>query len=148
MRTQRECRQAWLDMYRAVEQRGHAIIVPKGAGFPHPRDAGALPTTTWPAGQVGDYMLEVGVGIAPLLVREFADRFEAFVVGVQLVERVFQWVDENPDSASFIGGALLGAMTGAAIGRNRNGALLGAGVGLLIVAVARYSTKAKRVVER
>lgn len=103
-----------------------------------------MPTTTWPVGQLADYVLEFGAGIAPLIVREFLDRYEAFVAGVNLAARFLKLMEENPDSASYVSGALVGATIGAALGKSRNGALLGAGVGLLVAALVRHAARERQ----
>jgi hypothetical protein len=139
VRTRYEARQAWIALHPHAAANG-SIVVNKDQSFPHPRDAGALPTTTWPVGQLADYVLEFGAGVAPLLVREFHDRFEVFLAGVQLTKKIFKFIEDNPESAGYVGGVLFGALAGAAISRSRNGALLGAGIGLLLVALAKKRT--------
>jgi hypothetical protein len=135
MNTQAQSIQSW----RAVRSRiGHTsdiMTIPKTMFFPHPRDAGARLTTTWPVGQLADYVLEFEIGAAPLLIREFADRYEAFLSGVQLAQRVIKLVESNPTAALYVGSALLGASIGTAIVRKSEGALIGAGVGLLIAGI-------------
>lgn len=130
-------------MHRETMQNGRVVVIPKDRLFPHPRDAGALPTTTWPVGQLADYVLEFSAGAAPLLVREFRDRFEAFLAAIDLAKRVLQLMEDSPEASRYVGGALLGALAGAAIGRNRNAALLGAGAGLLLVAVASRASASR-----
>jgi hypothetical protein len=129
--------QAWRDVHARVVADNDTLVIPKTTPFPHPRDAGARLTTTWPVGQIADYLLELELGATPLLVREFIDRYEAFVTSIQLTERAIQLVEANPTAALFVGGALLGASVGTALTRTRDGALIGAGVGVLVVALLR-----------
>jgi hypothetical protein len=65
MRTQAQSIQAWRNAYRAVNSSGGVLTIPKMASFPHPRDAGAYPTTTTPVGQLADYVFQVEIGAAP-----------------------------------------------------------------------------------
>lgn len=147
MNTRAQSVQAWRAAHCRVLARGETLVIPKAMPFPHPRDAGARFTTTWPVGQIADYLLELELGSAPLLVREFVDRYEAFVTGVQLTQRAIQLVEANPTAALFMGGALLGASMGTALTRTREGALIGAGLGVLVVALLRgpISRNAERV---
>jgi uncharacterized membrane protein len=84
---------------------------------------------------MADYVMEFGLGTAPLLIREFDDRYEAFVAGIQLTEQAIRLVQNNPTAALYLGGALIGASIATALTRSREGALLGAGVGLLLAAI-------------
>jgi len=126
--------QAW----RSVHQRlgpGGRMTISKVLPFPHPREAGARPTVSWPIGQIADYALEFDTGLAPLFIREFADRYEAAVAGVLLAERALALIETNPRLAASVGGALLGAVLGAALVRKREGVALGAAVGALAATV-------------
>lgn len=60
---------------------------------------------------------------------------EAFLSGVQLTQQIISLVEANPSAALYVGSALLGASIGTAIVRNSEGALIGAGVGLLIAGI-------------
>jgi len=120
------------------------VTIPKSA-FPHPRDAGARPTTTWPVGQLADYALELEVGVAPLLIREFSDRYEAFLAGIQLAAGVVRFAEENPAVAICVSGTLLGAVIGTALSKSREGALIGAGIGLLAAAIVNASLREKQI---
>ena len=77
------------------------VTIPKALAFPHPRDAGARLTTTWPVGQLADFVLEFEIGATPLLIREFSDRYQAFVAGVQLTQQVIRMVEANPAAALY-----------------------------------------------
>lgn len=114
---------------------GGSLTIPKVVRFPHPRDAGAQLTATWPAGQIADYLLALEVGVAPLVIREFVDRFEVFTSAVQLTTRILEMVDANPALATYVGAALLGGVIGTAMTGKREGALVGVGLGLLIAAL-------------
>jgi hypothetical protein len=121
--------------WRSVRQRlspGDRMTISKVLAFPHPREAGARPTISWPMGQIADYALDFEIGLAPLFIREFADRYEAVVAGVELAERTLALVESNPRLALCVGGALLGAAFGTAVVRKPEGAALGAAVGALV----------------
>jgi hypothetical protein len=135
MNTRAHSVRAWRAARSRISSSGGTITIPKAVPFPHPRDAGARLTTTWPVGQLADYAIELEIGAAPLLVREFSDRYEAFLAGIQLTQQAITLAEANPTAALYMGGALLGASIGAAMSRKREGALLGAGLGLLIAAI-------------
>lgn len=139
MNTQAECLRAWSGVHRKVSVAGAMVTIPKSTLFPHPRDAGALPTAHWPVGQTADYVLEFGLGVLPLFVREFSDRYEAFVQGVRFTAEALRLIERNPQQAMFVGGTLVGAAIGTAIGRNKQSALAGAGLGLLITVLINSS---------
>jgi hypothetical protein len=132
---------AWSRAHQRVLASGGVLRIPKNSRFPHPREAGALPTTTWPVGQLADYAIEFELGAAPLLVREFTDRYEAFVIGAQLTSQIVGLVESNPALALFLAGALLGAVVGAGLSNSRQGVILGAGVGILTAAILNASLK-------
>jgi len=126
----------WRQVHRQLATNGGGTLtIPKLARFPHPRDAGAHLTATWPAGQIADYLLAFEVGAAPLVIREFTDRFEVFTNAVQLTTRILGMVEANPALATYVGAALLGGVIGSAVTGKREGALLGVGLGLLIAAL-------------
>lgn len=135
MNTRAQSVRAWRTARSRIDSVGGTITMPKNGLFPHPRDAGARLTSTWPVGQMADYVMEFGLGTAPLLIREFDDRYEAFVAGIQLTEQAIRLVQNNPTAALYLGGALIGASIATALTRSREGALLGAGVGLLLAAI-------------
>lgn len=139
MTTVRQSRAAWAAARRQVIESGdpRGLRFPRGV-LPHPRDAGARPTTTWPVGQVADYAIDEPGG-APLVVREFPDRFEAFVDGAQLASQVLRAVERDPSKAMYIGAAMLGGALGSSMTNKREGMLLGAGLGLLFVALLESS---------
>lgn len=134
MNTRKQSIQAWREVRARLVQGGGSLMIPKAALFPHPRDAGARLTTTWAVGQIADYLLDLELGSAPLIVREFADYYEAFVSGVQLGQDVVNLAETNPRAAGYLGSALLGAVVGTAIAKKGEGALIGAGVGFLLAA--------------
>lgn len=126
---------AWGHVHQQVLATGGVIRIPKEIPFPHPREAGAHSTTTWPVGQLADYAIDFELGVVPLVVREFADRYEAFISGVQFSAQVIALAESNPGLAMLLGGALLGAAVGAALSNSRQGVLVGAGVGVLAAAI-------------
>lgn len=135
MYTRPQSLQAWRTVHSALSTGKRALTIRKGLPFPHPREAGAQITTTWPVGQIADFVLQFEAGVSPLFIREFEDRYEAFIAGVQLTQQILSLVEANPRAAVFVGSALLGAAIGTAISRDRAGAILGLGVGLLVAQV-------------
>lgn len=133
--------QAWGQVLQQAVATGAVVRIPKQIPFPHPREAGAHPTTTWPVGQLADYAIEFELSAVPLVVREFADRYEAFITSVQTSAQIIALAESNPGLAVFLGGALLGAAIGAALSNSRQGVLVGAGVGVLAAAILDTSLK-------
>lgn len=124
---------AW-DQVRAqlcAAEHAAVVSVPRRRGFPHPREAGARLTSTWPVGQVADYVIE---GQPPLAVREFADRWEVFVDNPRAAQQLLCAVEHSPSAAVCIGAAMIGGALGASMSNKREGLLLGAGLGLLFAA--------------
>lgn len=147
MNTRAQSLRAWRTARSRIDSAGGTITILKNGLFPHPRDAGACLTSTWSVGQLADYVLEFGLGTAPLLIREFDDRYEAFVAGIQLTEQAIRLVQSNPTAALYLGGALVGASIGTAMTRTREGAVLGAGIGLLLAVLlqSRIDANAGRI---
>ena len=143
MNTRAQSWQAWQNIRESLETSGGRASVPKTL-FPHPRDAGANPTTTWPAGQLADYALDGGAGKPPLVIREFPDRFEAFLDTARLATQVLGAVERDPSTAMFVGAAMLGGAIGTSVSNKREGMLLGAGLGLLFAAVIQGSLNDER----
>jgi hypothetical protein len=135
MYTQAQSLDAWRAVHSALNTRKQTLTIRKDFPFPHPRDAGAQVTTTWPIGQVADFVLQLEAGVSPLLIREFEDRYEAFIAGVQLGQKILRLVEANPDAALYVGSALLGTAIGTAITRDRTGAIVGLGIGLLVARI-------------
>ena len=135
MYTQAQSLHAWRAVHSALGNRRQTLTIRKDLPFPHPRDAGAQVTATWPVGQFADFALQFEAAVAPLLIREFEDRYEAFIAGVQLTREILQLVEANPNATLYLGGALVGAAIGTAITRDRTGGIVGLGVGLLIARI-------------
>jgi hypothetical protein len=87
----------WRDVQRQLATFGGTLTIPKSARFSHPRDAGAY--------QIADYVLALEAGFAPLLIREFTDRFEVFSDALQLTARIVRMVETNPALATYVGAA-------------------------------------------
>jgi len=138
MNTRTESQRAWQTVRDQLVLAGGTASVPK-ALFPHPRDAGANPSMTWPAGQLADYTLDGGEGQRPLAIREFDDRFEAFLDNAQLSARALAVVESDPSKAMYLGAAMLGGAIGTSVTNKREGMLLGAGLGLLFAALLDVS---------
>ena len=126
---------AWRTMASRIGEGQPSVTIPKIWAPPHPLDAGARLTTTWPVGQLADFALELEAGVAPLLIREFSDRYEVFVASVQLTQQLVRLIESNSAVALGIGGVLIGGSLGAALARSREGALLGACLGLIAAAI-------------
>ena len=134
MNTRAKSQRAWQGVRDQLDESPGVARIPK-VSFPHPRDAGARPSVTWPAGQIADYAIDGRAGETPLAVREYGDHFEAFLDGVQLTTRSARVAEANPKAAMYVGGALFGGALGAALSNKREGALMGAGLGLLFAAL-------------
>lgn len=134
MSNQRSAADRWARLRRSLEQsEDRSARVPRSS-FPHPRDAGARPTATWPVGQRADHSLGATPERPPLVVREFDHHYEAFVDGAHLVAGAAQLADASPRAAAYLGSALLGGALGSAVSNKREGALVGAGLALLLAA--------------
>jgi hypothetical protein len=144
MNTRARSLEAWGAVRSRIGHAGETITISKALAFPHPRDAGAHATTTWPVGQLADFALALEMGAAPLLIREFSDRYEAFTAGVQLTQQMIRLVEANPSAALYIGCTLVGASIGAAISRTREGTFLGAGLGLVAAAILQSKLRNNR----
>jgi len=124
----------------AAEPAFQGLRVPRGP-LPHPRDAGARSSTTWPVGQLADFVL--GEGDAALAIREFPEHWEAFVPGRE--RRVaMPGVLEASESAMYFRGGLLGATVGAAVCNKPEGVVLGAGLGVLFAALIHAAVEERR----
>lgn len=133
MNEKKSARIAW-EKLRTKAENG-TVSVPK-SHMPHPRDAGARFTTTWPVGQIADYALDASVpGSAPLAIREFSDQWQAFVMGARLAGDVFTLIEKNPRAAYYSSAALVGGVVGTSLGKSKETMLLGAGLGLLLAAI-------------
>lgn len=119
-------------------QRGTVVAIPRRRGLPHPRNAGARLTSTWPVGQTADYLLD---GRPPLAVREFHDRYEAFLDTAFMAGQVLRAVEEDPTKAMYVGAALVGGALGASMTSRRDGVVLGAGLGVLFAALLQSSSR-------
>jgi hypothetical protein len=130
-------RRAWdkVRSHLAADRSLTSLSIPRRKGFPHPRDAGARLTTTWPVGQTADYLLEGPPGEASLAVREFEDRFEVFLDTARLAANIIKAIEREPKKAMYVGSALVGGALGASISNKREGVLLGVGIGLLVAAL-------------
>jgi len=137
--TTENSRRAWerVRTHLAENEDGAIVTIPRRRGVPHPRNAGARLTSTWPTGQTADYLIE---GNPPLAVREFPDRYEAFLDTARLATQVLGAVEQDPSKAMFVGAALLGGAIGTSMSNKREGMLLGAGLGLLFAALLDSSS--------
>ncbi len=144
MNTRSKSRRAWAGVRKKLED-GSTASVPK-TKFPHPLDAGAQRTSTWPVGQVADFSIPGRPGQAPVVVREHDDRFDAFLEGACLTKAAVDAAEANPTMAMYMGGALFGGAVGASITNRREGTLVGAGLGLLFAVMldAGLASKQRR----
>ena len=136
MSSRKQNQAAWEEVRKQVVAHPDpgGLRYPRGR-LPHPRDAGARPTATWPVGQVADFSIPGPTGQPPLVVREFPDSWQAFLDTAQLTGQVLGAVERAPGMAMFVGAALVGGAIGSSASNKREGMLLGAGVGLLLAAV-------------
>lgn len=135
MNTRRKSTREWARVRAGLEQQGPgATATILKSKFPHPLDAGARRTTTWPAGQAADYTISGPSGTPPVVVQEYEDRFVAAIEGVQLATRAARAAEQNPSAAMYLGGALLGGAVATSVSNRRESALVGAGLGLLFAA--------------
>jgi hypothetical protein len=132
MTTRDRSTQAWREVRARIVRTGGTITLPKTQLVPHPRDAGVQLAANLALGQIAEYLLDLEIGTAPLVVREFVDHYEAFLGDVRLAQEMLSLVEANPAAAPWLVGALLGAAVGTAIAKNGEGAWIGAGVGLLL----------------
>jgi hypothetical protein len=132
MKTRAESREAWQRVRCGLNECGIGATarLPK-ASFPHPRDAGARLTTTWPVGQMADYAIDGGQGEPPIVIREFDDHYEAMIDGVRLGAHAVELSERSPTAAMYLGGALLGGAIGASVSNKREAVVVGTGLGLL-----------------
>jgi hypothetical protein len=145
MNTRKKSELAWEHLRKELgDTSPRATARVSRSSIPHPRDAGARPTATWPVGQVADYAIDSSDSSAPLVIQEFPSHFEAFIDGVQVAEKAAQIAQENPTAAMYIGGALVGGVLGSSLSNRREGALLGAGLGLVLAALVDSSLESKR----
>ncbi|MBI5515227.1 MAG: hypothetical protein HY909_15730 [Deltaproteobacteria bacterium] len=134
----------WMAVQRHLQANGlPSVVIPRGRGFPHPREAGARLTSTWPVGQIADYTFEGVPGEPVLAVREFADRWEAFVDVAPSVNLAAPAGEQTQAVATVLGAALLGGALGAAVSNRREGALIGAGIAVLLVAALHDTGETK-----
>ncbi len=133
MNTRRNSQKAWADLRTQLAEGSTASVSKKR--FPHPIDAGAHRTSTWPVGQRADFAIPGPNGEAPMVVQEYDDRFEAFLDGVRLTRAAAAAAEASPSAAMMLGGALFGGAIGASVTNRREGALVGAGLGLLFAAL-------------
>ena len=111
------------------------IVVPRDVGFPHPRDAGARPTTAWPECQRSDYRLEITRSEPALIIQEFEAVWKtALETGHQLMQGM-SITGTSSRSSLYVGAAMLGGAVGGSASPRREGALVGAGIGLLLAAL-------------
>ncbi len=145
MNTRRKSKQEWSQVRAELVPRGPGATttIPK-ASFPHPLDAGARRTATWPVGQVADYTIPGPTGMAPVVVREFDHQFVAAIEGAQLAIRAAQAAEQNPRAAMYLGGALLGGAVATSVSNRKESALVGAGLGLLFAAMLEAALDDRR----
>lgn len=143
MNTKKRARRTWMDVHAYAQSAQRSVVRVERRDAEHPRNAGARLTTTWPVGQLADYAIEIP-DEAPLSIREFNDHFEAFVNTVDLGTQLVRALENNPDATMLLGGALVGSALGSSITNKREGALLGAGLGLLAAALLNDKPSRRR----
>ena len=135
MESKKSSRSKWSKLRSELEAQPvrSAARIPRGA-MPHPRDAGARATATFPVGQIADYGIEASGG-PPLVVREFSETFEAAIDGIRMTSRLLESIGQQPTTAAYLGAALLGGAVGSSLSQKKEGTLVGVGLGLLVAAM-------------
>jgi hypothetical protein len=144
--TTKQDRHAWEELRGSLASDDSlgGVSIPRRVGFPHPREAGARATATWPVGQTADYCIEGPPGEPGLAVREFDDRFEAFLDSMRVTTHAVEAVERDPEKALYVGAAMVGGAIGASMSNKREGVLLGAGLGLLFAALLNSGSNRPR----
>ena len=109
--------------------------------LPHPRQAGAQVSVGLPAGQVADYRFAPDSGCRGVHVLDYSDRWIVHLDQVHPDCDVVEHLRRDAPGIWHLGGTVLGAAAGAALGKNSGAVLAGAGIGLLL-ALATSDTPA------
>ena len=126
----------WQSTQRAVERAapGSFHALPKSIAT-HPREAGALPSIGLPRGQLRDWRFPPDSECRGLHVQEFEDRWEVHQDQVHPDCDPIEHVRRDAPVLWMLGGTALGALIGLALSEKKEGALVGAGLGLLLTAL-------------
>ena len=109
--------------------------------LPHPRQAGARISIGLPAGQIADYRFGPDKFCSGLHVQEYNDRWVAHIDKVHPDCGPVRHISQDAPAAWCMGGAVLGASIGAALGRKGGLIIAGAGIGFLVAIIAREILK-------
>jgi len=128
--------QQWLVVLHHLrrEPAGESLAFDKDS-IGHPREAGGRISVGWPVGQVADYRFPPDSACRGLHVHEHADRWVAHLDRVHPDCDAGEHLRRDAPGALLSGGAVLGAVLGAAMTKKGGGALAGAGLGLLAAAL-------------
>jgi hypothetical protein len=100
--------------------------------LPHPRQAGARVSVGLPAGQVADYRFAPDSDCQGVHVLEYPDRWVVHLDQIHPDCDVLEHLRRDAPGTWCLGGTVLGAAAGAALGKNAGSVLAGAGIGLLL----------------
>jgi hypothetical protein len=100
----------------------------------HPEDQGASVSVGLPVGQSADYRWRLGDGRC-LHVRDFVAHYEAHVDHVHPSVNAVEHLRRDAPGAYVFGTAALGLLAGVLLGRSKEAALVGLGVGAVLGAV-------------
>lgn len=124
----------WADVRRLLEAESASEVVMSKGSLCHPRHVGAHPSAGWPRGQLADYRFAAESEHHGLHVLELADDWL-----VELDRPASQRADgrgaRSRPRGLMPGGALAGAVAGAAMTRSQRGALVVAALGVLTAAM-------------
>lgn len=126
----------WKNVYESLVPAavGARKAIPKH-GVPHPRGAGAVPSLGLPVGQLRDWRFPPDHCCRGLHVHEYSDRWEGHLDRVHPNCDPVDHIRRDAPELWMTGGAALGAVAGIAVAENKGaGALVGAGLGLLLAA--------------
>jgi len=108
------------------------------ASLPHPREAGATQSLGWPVGQLSDWRFAPESDCRGLHVHEFERDWAVHLDRVHPECSLLDHARQDAPQSLFVGGALLGAVVGAALSKRP---LVGAGVGFLIATMLKSGGK-------
>ena len=126
----------WASVYEYVARfpSGQRVEYPR-ASIAHPREAGAVVSAGWPVGQSADYRFPPDSWCRGLHVQEYPGKWVVHLDRVHPACDLGEHARLDAPAAWCIGGAVLGAAFGAAMSKKGEGALAGAGLGLLAAAL-------------
>lgn len=132
---------AWSQVLSALRPHptGTVVRLPKH-WLPHPADAGARRSVGLPLGQTADFRWKLG-DCAGLHVRDFGGHYEAHIDSVDPACGLVEHLRRDAPQI-YVGGAVaVGALAGVLLGKSKEAAIVGAGLGALVGAVTQRRSK-------